>query len=60
VLHEADKDIVALLWAMKERHDMQNHEAPLSEGTHLAPELVAERTGLTLGRCATREQSVAW
>ena len=46
---EARRDAMALLRAMKERHDQHNPEEPLSEGTRLAPELVAERAGLEPG-----------
>jgi hypothetical protein len=41
-----DEDALALLRAMKEHHDRQNPDAPLSDGTRVAPELVAERVGL--------------
>ena len=40
---------MALLRAMKERHDQHNPEEPLSEGARLAPELVSERVGVELG-----------
>jgi hypothetical protein len=46
---EARRDAMVLLRAMKERHDQHNPEEPLSEGTRLAPELVAERVGLEPG-----------
>jgi hypothetical protein len=31
---------------MKDHHDRQDPDAPLSDGTRVAPELVAERMGL--------------
>ena len=46
MFHEVNKDALALLRAMKEHHDRQNPDAPLSDGTRIAPELVAERVGL--------------
>lgn len=41
-----DKDALTLLQAMKEHHGQHNPDAPLSEGTRLAPELVAEQVGM--------------
>lgn len=41
-----DKDALDLLWAMKDHHGRQDPDAPLSDGTRVAPELVAERVGL--------------
>jgi hypothetical protein len=49
MFYEVDKDTVALLRAMKEHHDLQEPEKPFSEGTRVAPELVAERVGLDPG-----------
>jgi hypothetical protein len=49
VSSEARRDAMALLRAMKERHDQHNPEEPLSEGTRLAPELVSERVGVEPG-----------
>lgn len=46
---EANRDALALLRAMKEYHDRYNPEKSLSEGTRIAPELVAERVGLDPG-----------
>ena len=46
MVHEVDKDALALLRAMMEHHDRQNPDAPLSDGTRVAPELVAEHLGL--------------
>lgn len=43
---EVDKDALALLQATKEHHDRLESEEPFSEGTRVAPELVAERAGL--------------
>jgi hypothetical protein len=43
---EVDKDALALLQAIKEHHDWLETEEPFSEGTRVAPELVAERVGL--------------
>jgi hypothetical protein len=40
---EVDKDALALLQATKEHHDWLE---PFSEGTRVAPELVAEHVGL--------------
>jgi hypothetical protein len=68
VFHEVDKDAVALLRVMKEHHDLQDPEAPLSEGTRLAPELVAERAGMGPGtlryeravRYLVREEPLVW
>ena len=40
---------MALLRAMKERHDQDNPEEPLSKGTRLAPELVSECVGVEPG-----------
>lgn len=37
---------MALLRAMKEYHDRLNPDAPLSDGTRVAPELIAEHVGL--------------
>ena len=41
-----DKDALALLQAMKDHHDQHNPGTPLSEGTRLAPALVAEQVGM--------------
>lgn len=46
MFHEADKDALTLLKVMKEHHDQHNPDTPLSEGTRLAPELIAERVGM--------------
>jgi hypothetical protein len=46
VSSEANRDALALLRATKEYHDRHNPEKPLSEGTRIAPELVAECVGL--------------
>jgi hypothetical protein len=42
VFYEVDKDALALLRAMKERHQRNASDEPLSEGMRLAPELAAE------------------
>ena len=44
--YEVRVDAAALLRAMKEYHERHNPGAPFSEGTRLAPYLVAERAGL--------------
>jgi hypothetical protein len=44
--YEVRADAVALLRAMKEYHEQHDPGAPFSEGTRLAPYLVAERAGL--------------
>jgi hypothetical protein len=49
VSSEVSRDAMALLRAMKERHDQHNPEEPLSEGARLAPELVSERVGVEPG-----------
>jgi len=49
VSSEVHRDAMALLRAMKERHDHHNPEEPLSEGARLAPELVSERVGVEPG-----------
>jgi hypothetical protein len=49
VSSEVHRDAMALLRAMKEHHDLHEPEAPQSEGTRLAPELVAESVGLEPG-----------
>jgi hypothetical protein len=49
VSSEAHQDAMALLRAMKERHDQHNPEEPLSKGTRVAPELVSERVGVEAG-----------
>lgn len=46
MFYEVDKDALALLRAAKEHHDWLEPEEPFSEGTKVAPELVAERAGL--------------
>jgi hypothetical protein len=46
MFYEVDKDALALLRAAKEHHDRLGPEEPFSEGTRVAPGLVAERAGL--------------
>lgn len=46
MFYEVDKDALTLLRAMKEHHDHHNPHTPVSEGTRLAPELVANEVGL--------------
>ena len=46
MFYEVDKDALALLRGMKEHHDHHNPYTSLSEGTRLAPELVAKEVGL--------------
>jgi hypothetical protein len=46
VFYEVDQDALALLRAAKEHHNRQEPGEPLSEGTRVAPGLVAERVGL--------------
>ena len=46
MFYEVDKDALALLRAMKEHHQLNAPDEPLSEGTRLAPELAAESVGL--------------
>jgi hypothetical protein len=65
---EVDKDALALLQATKEHHDRLEPEEPYSEGTRVAPELVAERAGLEAGtlryeralRYLVREGALVW
>ena len=68
MFYEVDKDALALLRAAKEHHDRLEPEEPFSEGTRVAPGLVAERAGLepeTLRyeralRCLVREGALVW
>ena len=46
MFYEVDQDALALLQAAKEHHNRQEPGEPLSEGTRVAPGLVAERVGL--------------
>jgi hypothetical protein len=46
MFYEVDKDALALLRAAKEHHDRLEPEESFSEGTRVAPGLVAERAGL--------------
>ena len=46
MFYEVDQDALALLRAAKEHHDRLEPAEPLSEGTRVAPVLVAERVGL--------------
>jgi len=46
MFHEMDGDALTLLRAMKDHHNLQNPDAPLSRGTRVTPELVPERVGL--------------
>ncbi|HEU4494846.1 MAG TPA: hypothetical protein VFR69_11665 [Rubrobacteraceae bacterium] len=46
MFYEVHKDALALLRAAKEHHDRLDPEEPFSEGTRVAPGLVAERAGL--------------
>jgi hypothetical protein len=46
VFYEVDQDALALLRAAKEHHDWLEPGEPFSEGTRVAPALVAERVGL--------------
>jgi hypothetical protein len=46
MFHEVDKDALALLQAAKEHYELLEPEVPFSEGTRVAPELVANRAGL--------------
>jgi hypothetical protein len=43
---EVDQDALAVLRAAKEHHDWLEPGEPFSEGTRVAPALVAERVGL--------------
>lgn len=49
MFYKVEEDALALLVAAKVHHDRINPEEPLSEGTRLAPELVAESVGLEPG-----------
>ena len=68
MFYEVDQDALALLRAAKEHHDRLDPGEPLSEGTRLAPELVAERAGLDPGtlryeravRYLVREGALVW
>jgi hypothetical protein len=68
LFYEVDRDALALLRAMKEHHDHHNPDTPLSEGTRLAPELVAASVGMEPGamryeravRYLVREGAVVW
>lgn len=46
MFYEVHKDALALLRAAKEHHDRLEPGEPFSEGTRVAPGLVAERAGL--------------
>ena len=46
MFYEVDQGALALLLAAKEHHDRLEQAEPLSEGTRVAPVLVAERVGL--------------
>jgi hypothetical protein len=46
MFYEVDKDALALLQAAKEHYDRLEPEEPFSEGTRVAPELVAALVGL--------------
>jgi hypothetical protein len=68
MFYEVETDALALLRAMKEHHDQHNPDVPLTDGTRLAPELVAEHAGLepdTLRyeralRYLMREEALVW
>jgi hypothetical protein len=65
---EVEKDALALLQATKEHHDRLEPEEPYSEGTRVAPALVAERAGLEVEtlryeralRYLVREGALVW
>jgi hypothetical protein len=46
VFYEVEEDALTLLRAIKGLHDHHNPDKPLSEGTRLAPQLVAKDVGL--------------
>jgi hypothetical protein len=46
VFYEVEPDALALLRAAKEHHERLEPGEPFSEGTRVAPALVAERAGL--------------
>jgi hypothetical protein len=46
VFYEVELDALALLRAAKEHHERLEPGEPFSEGTRVAPALVAERAGL--------------
>ena len=46
MFYEVDQDALALLRAAKEHHDWLEPGEPFSEGTRVAPALVAERANL--------------
>jgi hypothetical protein len=68
VFYEVEPDALALLRAAKEHHERLEPGEPFSEGTRVAPALVAERAGLepeTLryeraGRYLVREGALVW
>ena len=59
MFYEVGQDALALLQAAKEHHDRLEPGEPLSEGTRLAPELVAERAGLD-PETIRYERAVRW
>jgi hypothetical protein len=46
VFYEVDRDALVLLRAVKEHHDRLEPGEPLTDGTRVAPELVAKRVDL--------------
>jgi len=46
LFHAVEEDALALLRAIKEYHERENPQAPLSDGRRLAPALVAEGVGV--------------
>jgi hypothetical protein len=46
LFYAVEEDALGLLRAIKECHERENPQAPLSDGRRLAPALVAERVGL--------------
>ena len=46
MFYEVDQDALALLRAAKEQHGRLDPEEPFSEGTRVAPVLIATRAGL--------------
>jgi hypothetical protein len=68
MFYEVEKDALALLLAAKEHHDSLGPEEPFSEGSRVAPELVAGRAGLEVEtlryeralRHLVRERALVW
>jgi hypothetical protein len=68
VFYEVEEDALTLLRAIKGLHDHHNPDKPLSEGTRLAPQLVAKDVGLDtetlryerVMRYLVREGALVW